>query len=696
MKHVYILLISFFSFASAAQTFSGTTGSVSDDGTINDFTALVTGLSPATIDTNYGLISVCINMTHTYDSDMDATLISPDGTMFKLFSGVGGAGHDFTNTCFTHTASSSITAGSPPFTGTFKPMEKMGNLNNGQNGNGTWTLRLLDTYPFADAGNLLSWSISFGPNAEGPFVFLSSDIPIVLIDTYGGTIVNEPKINADIKIIDHGIGIRNYLTDTPTYDGEMGIEIRGAYSSSLPQKPYTFELNDGLGNQVDTGLLGMPREHDWHLLANYNDKAFVRNTLANHLFTEMGNYATRSKFCEVIINGQYQGIYLLSETLKRDKNRVDLAKLDTTENSGINMTGGYIIKNDYWDGTNSWLSNYSPIDHPTYDVHLVYHYPKPDVITPAQKTYLQGYIDQYETALYGTTFADTVTGYRAYADIFSFVDYEIVNELARNNDGFKKSFYFNKDKDKTTGISKLKAGPVWDFDWAWKNIWSGGCIFDATDGSGWAHHINDCGPDVNSNGWHVRMMEDTNYQNILRCRWDRFRESILDTTYLFNYIDSCSAYLDESQQRHYEKWGHLGLNSGAPEVGPIPTTFQGEVDALKEWIRKRIVWLDNNIPGNAINCSFVSVAENKETDFNFNAFPNPANEFVFIDIQGLRSKSRMVLSDISGKTVMVKEIDSELVQVISTQNLANGIYTLTISNSANGTHISKKIVVQKQ
>jgi subtilisin-like proprotein convertase family protein len=694
MKQIATLLFLFSSFALKSQTYAGITGVISDDGANNDFTCTVSGLSPATIDTNYGLVSVCLTMTHTYDSDMKVSLISPDGTMFNLFTGVGGSGDDFTNTCFSHASTTGIAAGSAPFTGTFKPMEKMGIVNNGQNGNGTWILRCVDMYA-VDMGNLLSWSITFGPNAEGPFIFASSNIPIVLIDTYGGTIVDEPKITANLKIIDHGIGVRNYLTDAPTYNGEMGIEIRGAYSSTLPQKPYAFELRDAVGVQLDTGILGMPKEHDWLLIANYNDKAFSRNTLANHLFGKMGNYGVRSKFCEVVLNGQYQGIYLLSESLKRDKHRVNIAKLDSTENSGINMTGGYIFKNDYWDATNSWLSNYSPIGHPGWQVHLVYHYPNAINITPAQKIYLQGFVDQYESALYSSTFSDTATGYTAYADIFSFVDYLMVNELARNTDGFKKSFYFHKDKDKSSGISKIICGPVWDFDWAWKNITSGGCIFDHTDGSGWSHEINDCGPDVNSNGWHVRMMQDTNFQNVLRCRWERYRQTILDTTYLFNHIDSVASYLNESQARHYDQWGHLGINSGAPEVGPIPTTFQGEVDALKQWIRLRIVWLDANIPGNTYNCSFVSVPE-ISSGLTMHVFPNPASEFIFVEAPPLNGSTEIILRDLSGKIVLQDRIYTNRVQVISTLGLSNGIYTLTLANQATGTLISRKIIVQKQ
>lgn len=677
MQKLIFSLLLLIHFSSNAQTFSGTGGPISDDGLPNDYTISVSALSPATLDTTHGLIGVCLNITHTWDSDLNIVLIAPDGTSFTVLSGVGGDGDNFTNTCFAHTATNGISSGAPPFTGTFKPQERMGNVNNGQNGNGIWKLRIIDTYP-ADPGNLLSWNITFGPNAEAPFTFDSSNVPLVVIDTYGSTIVNEPKITANIKIIDNGYGNYNRLTDAPVFQGDMGIEIRGAYSASLPQKPYTLELRDSLGNNVDTALLGMPREHDWHLLATYNDKAFSRNTLANHLFTEMNHYATRAKYCEVFINGNYQGIYFLSETMKRDNNRIDLARLDTADNTGLNVTGGYIIKNDYWDGSNSWLNGFSPIDHPGMQVHTVYHYPKPDVITTPQKNYIQSFVNQFETALYSSTFTDTLNGYRKYADVFSFVDYLIVNELARNTDGFKKSFYFHKDKDNASEISKLVCGPVWDFDWAWKNIWD--CsIFSATDGSGWSHHINDCSPDVNSNGWHVRMMQDTNFQNILRCRWERFRSSILDTTYLFNYIDSVANYLDMAQVRHYEKWGHLGINSGAPEVGTIPTTFAGEISNLKNWIKLRVDWLDSNIPGNTYNCNFLGLSSVENTAYAL-IFPNPANNEVYLAPNGFNGTLSIQIRSIDGKLINTYQGNAAQTGILSVQDMQAGVYLVQVND----------------
>jgi hypothetical protein len=148
------------------------------------------------------------------------------------------------------------------------------------------------------------------------------------------------------------------------YDGNIGIEIRGSYSASLPQKPYAVETRDITQNDSAVALFGFPEESDWVLLANYNDKVFMRNALAFKLFNEMGQYASRTRFCEVTVNGVYQGIYVFGEKIKRDDGRVDIDKLDPDENSGEPLTGGYIFKIDYWDNQNSWKSPYHPIGHP--------------------------------------------------------------------------------------------------------------------------------------------------------------------------------------------------------------------------------------------------------------------------------------------------------------------------------------------
>ncbi len=623
MKNLTSFLLCILPLSLLSQTYNGGSGPINDVAT-NDFPLVVSGLSPANIDTNtFGLETVCINLTHTYDGDLEISIIAPDGTSKILASGLGGGGQNYTNTCFNNSAAFSIGSGSPPFTGTFIPQGLIGMVNNGQNGNGTWTLRVRDMAA-QDAGNLLSWSLTFGNNPATYQSFSSSNMPIVVINTNSQTIQQTGKITVDMGIIYNGIGVRNYLTDPfNNYNGKVGIEVRGNYSASLPQLPYEFETRDINGNNLDTSLLGMPSEHDWCLIAMYNDKSFMRNMISYNSFTDMGHWASRNELCEVILNGEYQGVYALTESIKRDANRVDIAKLDPTEIIWPDVSGGYILKTDYWNGSNSWLLNYSPIDHPGFDIHLVYYYPKPLEIVPQQQTYIQTFVNDYETALYGPNFADTTNGYRKYISTRSFIDYFLVNELSRNTDGFKKSCYFYKEKDANSGtIGKLKAGPVWDFDWAWKDIWD--CsIFQATDGSGWSHHINDCNPDIYGTGWYIRLLQDSSFANELNCRWQELRTTIFDTTYLFHVMDSIAAYSNEAQARHYTYWGHMGVASGTPEVTAPRQSYQAEVDSLKSWILRRIIWMDANMPGNATNCNLTSVSSVPNSNSFVTAYPNP-------------------------------------------------------------------------
>jgi subtilisin-like proprotein convertase family protein len=605
------------------QTYTGGNGPINDVAT-NDFPLVVSGLSPATIDTNnFGLETICLDLTHTYDGDLEISIIAPDGTSKILASTLGNGGDNYTNTCFDVFASTSIASASPPFTGTFTPQGLMGMVNNGQNGNGTWILRVRDLAA-QDVGNLLSWSLTFGNNPATYASFTSSsNLPIVVINTNSQTIVQTGKITADMGIIYNGVGARNYMSDPfNNYNGKIGIEIRGNYSSILPQLPYEFETRDINGNNLDTSLIGMPSEHDWCLIAMYNDKSFMRNMLSYNSFTSMGHYGPRNQLCEVILNGEYQGVYALTETIKRDNNRVDVAKLDPNETTWPDVSGGYILKNDYWNASNSWLLNYSPIDHPTFDIHLVYAYPKYDEIVPQQKTYIQTFINDYEIALYGPNFADTANGYRKYISTRSFIDYFIVNELSRNVDGFKKSAYFYKEKDPNAAtVGKLKAGPVWDFDWAWKDIPH--CYYGATDGSGWAYRINDCGPDVNGTGWFVRLLQDSVFANELNCRWTELRTTIFDTANLFHYMDSIALYSNESQARHYAYWGHMGIATGTPEVVPPRQSYQAEVDSLKAWILRRIIWMDANMPGNSNNCNLTGISSPQNSNAFITAYPNP-------------------------------------------------------------------------
>jgi len=477
-----------------------------------------------------------------------------------------------------------------------------------------------------------------------PGLFTSSALPIVIISTdQGKNILNDAKIQADMKIIWHGQGQRNFITDSGNvYNGKIGIEIRGAYSASLPQKPYGFETRDSLGENRNVSLLGMPAENDWVLLANYNDKTFLRNVLAFDIFRKMGNYSTRSRYCEVVINNEYQGIYLLGEKIKQDKERVNIASLKPKDTSGDDLTGGYIFKNDYYSESDNWTSQFPPWNKPGAIVHFVYYDPDPDDITIEQKAYIKEFINSVETVLYNSSFNSPVFGYKAYIDIKSFADYFILSEVTRNVDAYKKSRFFFKDKDSKNLL--LHSGPPWDYDWAWKNLTENCIHFNKTDGSGWAYKINECNPNPVPPSWEVRMLKDGEFASLVHDRYFDLRSTILSQSQIDRTIDSVAKLLDEAQVRHYQKWKILGINVGTPEPDYQPGTYEGEITKFKYWISSRLAWLDANIPGIE-----VSVKPTEATDIRCRIFPNPVEEMVYIESD--REIEGYYIISISGQVV---------------------------------------------
>ncbi len=492
----------------------------------------------------------------------------------------------------------------------------------------------------------------------------STNLPLFIIDTNGKPILDEPKTDASLSVIYHENQYNSLDDSANVFHGNIGIEIRGKYSSILPQKPYGFETRDSLGKSMNIPLFHMPEENDWILLANYNDKTFLRNALSFKIFNEMGHYAPRTQFAEVIVNKSYQGIYLLTEKIKRDPKRVNISKLNIDENTGDNVTGGYIIKVDYYDDFNSWVSNFHPLGSMDKNVHFVYEYPSASEITSTQKNYIQKFIDEFEKALYSPNTDSHQKTLSNYIDFNSFVDYFILNELARNIDGYKKSSFFYKDKDSKGGL--LHAGPVWDFDWAWKNI--NECYFGATDGSGWAFQIQKCDPWPAPPSWMVRLMNDPIFTQRVNERYFSLRNSILNEDYIFNYIDSAALVLGNAQTRHYQRWPILGINVGTPETDAQPTTFAGEISKFKEWITVRLNWLDANIPA--------LVVTGLETEISKTCllYPNPVRSELIIRAE--KSMHDIAIYTPDGKSMISIHGNDQNYIILDVRSLTSGFYLI--------------------
>jgi hypothetical protein len=453
---------------------------------------------------------------------------------------------------------------------------------------------------------------------QPPLIFTTSNLPIVVINTNGQIIVDDPRIVCDMGIIDNGFGVMNSISDPfNDYNGKISIEYRGSSSQTFPKKPYALETQDSIGNNNNVSLLGMPIENDWILYAPYSDKALMRNFLTFDLGRKMGHYSPRTVYCELVINGDYKGIYILMEKIKRDKDRVDIAKLDADDLAGDSLTGGYIVKVDKYTGTGGvdWLSDFPNISGGS--LYIQYHYPEATALQPQQLNYIEQYVDSFEYALNGLNFADTSIGYAKYIDINSFIDFYIINEISKNIDGYRLSTYMHKDKQSKGG--KLTMGPFWDFNLAFGNAdyCNGGIT------SGW--EVNGgCGG--NNPFWFERLLDDTIYENKLKCRWEYLREKSFHQDSIFNFIDSMALYLNDAQQRNFQQWPTLGTY-----VWPnfyVGSTYQDELNFFKTWIGDRLLWIDNNLGGNCYEilgctdpfaCNYDPLANTNDGSCNYNS-----------------------------------------------------------------------------
>lgn len=664
-----------------AQTFQGNGAAIPDDGTTLNIPVAVSGLSGPLNTTSFGLEEVCFTIQHAAIGELAISLVAPDGTAVLLASAQGGPNSQYGYTCFRQDALTLITQGIPPFSGTFRPQEDMGTINNGQDGNGTWNLRVLDMNPGANSGSVTTWDLTFGNDPAVPLTFTSSNLPIIVINTGGQEIPDDVKITATMGVVDNGPGNPNFPGPPYTdYDGLIGIEVRGNTSNSLsPKKSWSVELRDGLGADFNAPLLGMPAESDWILLANYFDKSLMNNTLTYHLARAMGNYAPRTRDVEVVLNGEYMGVYALVEKIKRNANRVDIAKLQPTEITGDDLTGGYILRVDWFNGNaNGFVSPYPPaVSNAGQVTYFEYRYPKAENIVPEQKAYIQAYVDSFETALAGPGFMDSLTGYRAYMDVPSFVDIFLINELSRNVDGYRLSSYLYKDKDSNGG--KLHDGPAWDYDIAWGNA----SYCAATDSTGWAYLFGDVCPEHQAQVpfWWARLMEDSSFVNAVRCRWDELRDNVLSPAYVSAYCDSVASLIDAAQHRNFLKWPILGTYVW-PNPLPLPTTYAGEVQELKDFMNARWAWMDTHLPG---TCG-ISTGVARQAAIAQLPYPNPFTDRIHFRTLGNEAVTVQVIDPL-GRTVRTAgpfQGHGEEHQINLPSTLAAGTYML-IARGADGT-----------
>lgn len=512
-----------------------------------------------------------------------------------------------------------------------------------------------------------------------PSIFDNSTLPIVVIDTYGVDIPDEPKIDGMMGIIYNGPNQLNLLNDQfNEFYGQIAVEKRGSSSNNFPQKSYSLETRGPDSVNYNVSLFDWPADNDWILYAPYTDKALMRNVLTYKLGNDMGRWAPRTQFCEVVLNGNYIGIYVLMERIKTNPGRVNIDPLTYNDTLNNHLTGGYIVKVDKTTagGVIAWTSPYTCQAPGTGPIHYQLHDPEIDSIHTLQKAYIQDYITNWEVALKSNTFTNPNNGYKPFIDVGSFIDYFLITELSKNVDGYRISTFLHKQRFSEGG--KLVAGPLWDYNIAWGN--ANYCQGGNT--SGWEINFNSiCGGSggLQNPFWWNRMLEDTLYANEVSCRWTSLRQNTLSDSILSDYIDSMASILEVPAQRHYQKWPILGSYVWPNNF--IGQTFQEEVDFLKTWIINRAAWMDANMFG---SCT-ASISEPNRESIRFS--PNPTSSEV--TISGLANQGELYLIDVFGKITLTIPYQSNSVQ-INLQELQAGIYFLSEPNKGIYEKVIKK------
>lgn len=317
------------------------------------------------------------------------------------------------------------------------------------------------------------------------------------------------------------------------------------YSYQMGKNSYTVVFTNNVS------LLGDPINNDWDLRPNADDNTMIRNQTAFYMgkISNLG-FTPRFHFVELMLNGRYYGTYMLGDHIENNTYRVD---------AGFN---GFILKV----GVNASGVSFSTdkLEQPV------------TIVTPSSLMgdshyqYITEFMSDAEAALFGSNFKSESEGWQKYLDMDSFVDWYLINEIAKNDDGaFNNDCYMNLKQN-----GKLKMGPLWTFEKAF----------------GRSKDNSPTGFVIKNTRWFKRLFEDPAFVEKVKERFAYFYNHQAD---IINEINANGAYLEYAAQENNNKWGvfdaykKTGLNSG--------TLYLNEVQSMKDWLVRRMEWLNKEL-----------------------------------------------------------------------------------------------------
>jgi len=407
-----------------------------------------------------------------------------------------------------------------------------------------------------------------------------TSLPVLHINTGGEQIVKARKTWATLGILkfDENYGERN-VVEVPDISLPITINLRGASSySAFDKNQYRIEFykEKGDSKSTDYNLLGMGEHSEWVLNGPFLDVTMMRNHLIYKLAREIFEWAPQSRYCEVFVDGKYQGIYLAVEPVSNGRNRLNLSKF------GL-LTGetSYIINRDRVETKENPIDTYGIIEGKTYNSLYISH-PSYRKITKAQREWIKEDISKFEKVLYSHNFADGEKGYKQYIDMDNFVDYFIFNEVVMNRDAGNLSTYVYKDLG---GSLKLA---VWDYNNAYDNY-----QWFESDFSEFR---------TLENSWFDRLVQDRNFVEKVVSRYYELRKGTFDKDHMYKNIDIYEKQIEDAVERNFAVWGYMFNKNMMNDESRMIKNYDMAIKQLKDAIEKRFEFLDNHIEDLYLNC----------------------------------------------------------------------------------------------
>ena len=418
-----------------------------------------------------------------------------------------------------------------------------------------------------------------------------SHLPIVSINTNGAEIPGKPIYDSDYHVINYTKASdgtttikatldvadneqeNNHIADTKNV-GEVMIRVRGHSSRRFEKPNYFIRFVNPDGTSNPQSFLGMDAHHEWALHGPFLDKTLIRNYMWYNISGEIMEYSPNVRFFELILNGEYRGVYLALETITSGK---EGARLSLEVNKKDNSFSGYALRLDWGDTEETKklypFTNYTTRAKTQHE--LVY--PGTKNITPELSEAIKDEFSLFEKTIYSYDYNNEKYGYKNYIDTLSFVDYFLINEFTCNYDAGSLSTYIYKD---TSGKYKMC---VWDFNSACDTYQEQAMPTDEFR--------------LNSGLWYQMLFMDNEFTDTVIERYLELRKTVFSEEYLFGFIDDTVEYLKPAIERNYERWGYT-LKKEHDLLHPTernPRTYEEAVIQLKDFLTKRIAFMDENI-----------------------------------------------------------------------------------------------------